>query len=179
MSTLLLMLFSCQVLAKTEADPEIKDIIITTSHADLLAFASVKNAFSPAMLADLHKGQPIIFTYHLELVKVGTWFDSTLNKFTVTHTLQYNADTKQYLIDFSEKNKSQKTADLEEAKRLMSEINGVNIIALSELAVDTPYAIHFKVTLQKGSLPLGLHHLLPISALWDTETDWRTIEFRY
>ena len=36
-----------------------------------------------------------------------------------------------------------------------------------------------KVTLKKGSLPLGLGALAPAAVWGDFETDWRTIEFRY
>ena len=71
------------------------------------------------------------------------------------------------------------TKDLEQAKKLMAELNGVKVIALANLVPDAPYAIHFKVVLKKGSLPLGMQKILPFSSLWNFETDWRTIEFRY
>ena len=61
----------------------------------------------------------------------------------------------------------------------MTELNGVKVITLDQLVPDAPYAIHFKVTLKKGSLPLGLGALAPAAVWGDFETDWRTIEFRY
>ena len=168
-------------MAAAEETPEIKDIIVTTSGANLLLFATVKNGFTQEMLDDARSGATIVFTYHMELLKTdGKWFNTTLVESAVTHTLSFDAASNTYKIVFSDQNdKTVTTADLEQAKQLMAELNGVKVIALAHLVPDTPYAMHFKVTLKKGSLPLGMHRLIPIAALWDFETDWRTIEFRY
>ncbi|MDR2550226.1 MAG: DUF4390 domain-containing protein [Desulfobulbus sp.] len=167
--------------AIAEETPEIKDIIITTSDSDLLLFATVKNGFTAAMLNDVRSGIPIVFTFHMELIRTdGKWFNTTLVESAVTHTLSYDAASSTYRIVLSDQgDKTVTTADLDQAKLLMAELNGVKVIALTQLVPDAPYAIHFKVTLKKGSLPFGMQRLLPIAALWDFETDWRTIEFRY
>jgi len=178
----LLLAPSYQMLAAAEETaPEIKDIIVTTSDVDLLLFATVKNGFTREMIDGVKSGIPIVFTYQMELVKTsGKWLDTTLVESAVTHTLSYDEASKQYRVVLSDQgDKTVTTADLEQAKQLMAELNGVKVIALAQLVPDAPYAIHFKVTLKKGSLPLGMHRLLPLSALWDFETDWRTIEFRY
>ena len=171
----------CQPMASAEETPEIKDIIVTTSDVDLLLFATVKNGFTQEMIDDIKNGIPIVFTYQMELVKTSSkWFDTTLVESAVTHTLSLDKTSNQYQVTLSDQNgKVVTTTDINQAKQLMTELNGVKVIALAQLVPDAPYAIHFKVTLKKGSLPLGMHRLLPMSALWDFETDWRTIEFRY
>jgi hypothetical protein len=171
----------CPPQASAEGTPEIKDIIVTTSDIDLLLFATVKNGFTKEMIDDVKNGIPVVFTYQMELRKTSSsWIDTTLIESAVTHTLTFDEANKQYKVVFSDQGgKATATKDVEEAKQLMAELNGVKVIALSQLVPDAPYAIHFKVTLKKGSLPLGMHRLLPFSALWDFETDWRTIEFRY
>jgi hypothetical protein len=177
-----LILFSCPALplAANEHTPEIKDIIVTTSENDLLLFATVKNCFTQEMLDGVRSGIPIVFTYHLKLVKTSNWIDSSLVETSVTHTMTFDSSKKEYRIIFSnQEGKDAVTSDLEQAKQLMAELNGIKVIALTQLVPDAPYAIHFKVTLKKGSLPLGMHRVVPFSALWDFETDWRTIEFRY
>ena len=178
-----LILFTCPSLplAANEHTPEIKDIIVTTSNNDLLLFATVKNCFTQDMLDSVRNGIPIVFTYHLKLAKTSNnWFDTSLVESSVTHTLTFDSNKKEYHIAFSNQNgKDVVTTDLEQAKQQMAELNGTNVIALTQLVADAPYAIHFKVTLKKGSLPLGLHRIVPFSSLWDFETDWRTIEFRY
>lgn len=170
-----------QSFADSEQNPEIKDIIVTTSDPDLLLFATVKNGFTLEMLNDVKSGTPIVFTYHLELVKTNSnWLDTPLIQSSVTHTMTFDSTAKEYRIAFSDQNgRVATTGDLEQAKQLMAELNGIKVIALSQLVPDAPYAIHFKITLKKGSLPLGIHRLLPFSALWDFETPWRTIEFRF
>jgi hypothetical protein len=178
----LLLIPLSQVLASAEeTTPEIKDIIVTTSDVNLLLFASVKNGFTKEMIDGVKNGIPVVFTYQMELVKTdGKWLNTTLVESAVTHTLSFDENSKQYRVVLSEQgDKVVTTSDLDQAKQLMAELNGVKVIALAQLVPDAPYAIHFKVTLKKGSLPLGMHRLLPISALWDFETDWRTIEFRY
>lgn len=178
---LLLLAHPCQPMASAEETPEIKDIIVTTSDVDLLLFATVKNGFTQEMINDIKNGIPITFTYQMELVKTSSkWFDTTLVESAVTHTLSFDKTSNQYQVTLSDQNgKVVTTTDINQAKQLMAELNGVKVIALAQLVPDAPYAIHFKVTLKKGSLPLGMHRLLPMSALWDFETDWRTIEFRY
>lgn len=176
-----LLLLPGMVSAATEESPEIKDIIVTTSDKDLLLFASVKNGFTKEMLDDARQGTPVVFTFQMELVKTdGKWINTTLVESAVTHTLTFDQASKQYRIVLSDQgDKAVTTSDLNQAKQLMAELNGVKVIGLAQLVPDAPYAIHFKVTLKKGSLPFGMHRLLPIPALWDFETDRRTIEFRY
>ncbi len=178
---LLVFLHPFQGYAAKKISPEIKDIIVTTSDIDLLLFATVNNGFTPQMLDDLRAGTPIVFTYHLELVKTNNnWIDTTMVETTVTHTMTFDSEKKEYRITFSNQDKKAVTTDdLEQAQQLMTELNGVKIIALAQLIPDAPYAIHFKVTLKKGSLPFGINRLIPFTSLWDFETAWRTIEFRY
>ncbi len=167
--------------ATSENQPEIKDIIVTTSDIDLLLFATVKNGFTQEMIEDLRQGVPIIFTYQMELVMTGgRFFNNSLVESAVTHTMSFDQTNKQYRVAFSGDNgKTVTTDDLNQAKQLMAELNGVKVISLAKLVPDAPYAIHFKVTLKKGALPLDIQRFLPFSSLWNFETDWRTIEFRY
>lgn len=161
--------------------PEIKDIIVTTSDVDLLLFATVKNGFTPEMLDAVKTGTPLVFTFQLELVKTSDhWLDTSLVETAVTHTLSWDSSQQQYRITFSnQSDQGTTTKDIEQAKQLMAELNGVKVIGLADLVPDAPYAIHFKVVMKKGTLPLGMHNVLPFSSLWNFETDWRTIEFRY
>jgi hypothetical protein len=177
----LLLMQPCLTFASNEISPEIKDIIVTTSDIDLLLFATVKNGFTQEMIDGVKSGIPVVFTYQLELVKTsGNWLDTSLVESAVTHTLDFDPNSQEYRVTFSDQGgRVVTTKDLEQAKQFMAELNGVKVIALAQLVPDAPYAIHFKVTLKKGSLPLGMHRLLPFSSLWDFETDWRTIEFRY
>ena len=168
--------------ADKRLSPSVKDIIVTTSETDLLLFATVENGFTPEMIADLHNGVPIVFTFHLELVKIRrTWLNTSLVTNTVAHVMTWDEQSREYRVSLSEGEEGDDivTQDLNQASQRMAELNGVKIIALNQLIPDAPYAIHFRVTLLERDLPLGLHRVVPFSSLWNFETDSRTIEFRY
>jgi len=182
---LLFILFSCSFVppmaAGQQKDPDLKDIIITTSKSHLILFATVENGFTKEMLDGIHNGLPVTFTFHVELDKIrSAWFDSTLVDTTITHKLKYDSIKQEYSVIFSEKKgRTVTTRSLEEARQLMSELNGFPLIARNQLIADAPYALKIKATLAETTLPLGIHYILPFTSLWDFETDWRTIEFRY
>ncbi|MCL7487613.1 MAG: DUF4390 domain-containing protein [Desulfobulbaceae bacterium] len=162
-------------------EPHIGDILITTSQTHLLLFCSIKNSFTPKMIEGIHNGIPVTFTFMVELEQVRSkWFDRGMTEMTIEHTLVYDSLKERYEIHRSEKSKNPLIRDsLEKAMELMVELNGIKIIQRDELTPDAPYALHVKATLAKKTLPLYIHYIIPFISLWDFETDWRTIEFRY
>ncbi|PID71525.1 MAG: hypothetical protein CSB34_06960 [Desulfobulbus propionicus] len=162
-------------------EPELKDIIVTTSSTDLILFAAVKNSFTEQMINGVQNGIPITFTFYLKLEKLRSyWFDETLVDTSITHTMTYDSLKEEYTIARSNNNgKVKTTRSLDEAQQLMTELNSVHVVKLSELEPDAPYSLQLKAVLEKNTLPLGIHHVLPLTSLWDFETDWRAIEFRY
>ncbi len=179
--TMLSFLFPAALLAEKAKEPELVDIIITTSKSHLLLFATVKNAFTEDMVKGVHNGIPITFNFHVELDAVRSgWFDSTLIETTLTHTLRYNSFKEEYEVVFSEKKgKGVTTRSLQEAEDLMAEVSGFPLIERKKLVPDAPYALKIKATLTETTLPLGMHYILPFTSFWNFETDWRTIEFHY
>ncbi len=178
---LLSALFLCApVHADGDQEPIIEDIIITTSSTDLLLFATVKNCFTENMFEGVRNGMPLTFRFDIELDKVrNKWFDASLIEETINHTLSYDAIKETYQVDFSEKNRPEVTKSHEKAKQLMAELSGLKVIARKELIPDAAYALQIKATLVENTLPLGMHYVIPFTSLWNFETDWRTIEFRY
>jgi hypothetical protein len=69
--------------------------------------------------------------------------------------------------------------NLDDAKKTMSEVNGVKIIALTKLAPDQTYQLRIRADLFEKTLPLSLHRILPFLSWWDRETAWHTLEFNY
>ncbi|GBE12421.1 hypothetical protein BMS3Bbin14_00334 [bacterium BMS3Bbin14] len=169
------------VSAGDQPKADISDIIITTSETDLLFFCTVKNSFTPEMIKGIRNGIPITFTFLIELDKViDYWPDTTLTELTIHHTLTYDTLKEEYHIQLSEKNNHVVTTDsLAKAKEIMAELSGIKIIPRDKLIPDAPYALHVKAKLAKKKLPFNIHYLIPFISLWDFETDWRTIEFRY
>ncbi len=168
------------VRAAEDTDPTIEDIVITTSNSDLLLFATVKNCFTETMIEGVRNGIPITFRFNIILDKTRkAWFDLSLVEETINHTLHYDAVKQTYQIDFSEKSRARITRSENTAKQLMADLSGLKVIALNKLEPDAPYNLQIKATLVENTLPLGIHYVLPFTSLWNFETDWRSIEFRY
>ncbi|GAB4338703.1 MAG: hypothetical protein Kow0089_10880 [Desulfobulbaceae bacterium] len=168
-------------LADDAGKPVIDDILITTSQTHLLLFCSIRNGFTPEMVEGVHNGIPVTFTFFVELEQERSkWFDATLTEMTINHTLTYDPLKEQYQVTRSEKQANPLLTDsLEEAIQAMVELSGTRVIHRDALQPDAPYAIHVKAILAEKTLPLYMHYIIPFISLWDFETDWRTIEFRY
>lgn len=162
-------------------EPNITDIIITTSESHLLLYSSVKNCSDEEMLTGVRNGIPMTFTFWITLEQIKkNWPDATLINHTLTHTLTYDSLKEEYTIELSERDQQKITAESpEKAMEIMAELSGIKVIERKKLIPDSPYALHIKVKLAEKTLPLNMHYIVPFISLWDIETDWRTIEFRY
>lgn len=168
-------------LAAESAAPSFTDIIVTTSDTHLLLFGELRNSITQDMLDGLHSGIPIKFSFFVELNKdVPNWLDEQLVSKRFTHTLTYDTLKQNYIVETGENSKKKNTtASLDEAKKLLNEINGLKIVKLSRLEPDRTYRLRIKAELNKKTLPLSLHNIIPFVSWWDLETDWYTVEFIY
>ena len=179
--SLILLLIPLPAAATNQPEATITDIIITTSNSHLLLFSSIKNCFTKEMLQGIHNGIPVTFTFTVNLDQVREfWWDKNLTSHSFQHTLTYDGLNEEYKITLSEKdNLTITTSSLAKAKEVMVEVNGLKVIAIDKLVPDQPYALRIKARLAEKTLPLNIHYIVPFISLWDFETDWRTIEFRY
>lgn len=175
------LIFVPQSRAQERINPNISDILITTSKTHLLLFCTIKNSFTSEMMEGVRSGIPITFTFLVELEKIKkNWPDLKLGELTIQHTLSFDALKEEYQILIPERNnKIVTTKSIDKAQELMTELNGIKIIKRNELIPDAPYALHVKAKLAEKTLPMNMHYIVPFISLWDFETDWRTIEFRY
>jgi hypothetical protein len=175
--------FVCLLLctsATAEQEPVIDDIVITASNSKLLLFAAVKQCFTDEMLEGVRNGIPLTFRFDIELEKIRrNWFDATVIGHKINHTLSYDPLKEQYQVAFAEKDRPEVTRSLQEAKRMMAELNGLEIFATKTLVSGAPYALSIKATLVENTFPLGMHSIIPFASLWNFETDWRIVEFSY
>lgn len=158
----------------------IKDIIVTNSDTHLLLYLTVKNCFTGEMENGISKGIPATFTYYVDLYENRRrWPDRKIASLAFNRSLSYDNLKEEYRIDYQEKNKLVVVSSLAEAKTQMAEINGLNVIRLTDLDRNSTYRIMVKAKLAKKTLPLYFHYLIPITSLWDFETDWHTLEFKF
>jgi len=162
-------------------DASLTNIIVTNTRDDLLCYLTVKDAFPPEIEETIHSGVPATFSFliHLNLVR-GFWMDKEINEITVTHTIKYDNLKKEYVVTRSwDGDRPHAVKSFDEAKKLMSEIDSLPIVSLSELEKGRQYQIRAKAKLSKLTLPFYLHYILFFMSLWDFETDWYTIDFIY
>lgn len=158
----------------------IEDAFVINSDTHLLLYLTVKDCFTTEMETGIQNGIPATFTYYVDLYKTNKlWLNQKLASYVFHHTLTYDNLKEEYSILFSSNNKIIVTKSREQAKTLMSEINGFELIKISQLAPDQAYVLKVKAKLAKKTLPLYFHLLIPFSSLWDFETDWYTLKFKY
>jgi hypothetical protein len=177
--SLLLSLFLCLltnlILARTlyAQDATITDFTVSNSDSHLILYLTVTDCFTDDMEVAIHNGIPATFTYYVDIYKQrSNWPDKKIRKYEFNHIMGYDSLKKEYNIYRDEKNNSRLTTSLDEAKILMSEINGFKILPLNEIDPDSSYIIKVKAKLTRKTLPLYFHYLIPFTFLWDFETKW-------
>jgi hypothetical protein len=162
-------------------DATLANIIVTNTRDDLLVYLSVEGAFTPKMENAIKSGVPASFSFFINLYRNrGLWFDKKLADLTITHTIKYNSLKKEYTVSRSwDSNSPVVVQAFDTAKKLMTEIDSLNVISLEKLEKGKQYQIQAKAKLSRVTLPYYLHYVLFFLSLWDFETDWYTIDFIY
>ncbi|MFQ6758361.1 MAG: DUF4390 domain-containing protein [Deltaproteobacteria bacterium] len=159
----------------------IEELIVTNSSTDLLLFLTVNNAFTKQMEEGIKNGIPVTFNFYVKLErKRNTWLNQQLVSLQFDHTLSYDTLKEEYSIVRSEiSGQTFRTKSLAEAKKAMAQLNGPPIVPLKSLLPEAGYLLRVKAKLAEKTLPLYFHYVIPFLSLWDFETEWYTVEFRY
>lgn len=159
----------------------IEDIIITNTTEDLLLYCTVQGCFSEEMNHAILNGVPTTFTFRIELYKRRVFFpDQQITKITLHRTIKYDTLKNEFTLSTEgEENSTQTVKEFFEAKRLMSEINGLKLVPMAEIMPKTTYYVRIKAELNKVRLPFYLHYVLFFVSLWDFETNWHETYFTY
>jgi hypothetical protein len=175
---LLLIFFQGTALSQ---DAALTNIVVNNTRDDLLLYLEVEGAFRENMGKAIMNGVPASFSFYVILYRDRDfWMDEKIIEIDVTHTIKYNNIKKEYTINRSwEDGNPVVTKSFQEAKKLMSEIKGMHIISLSKLIKGEQYQIKAKAELSKIELPLYLHYVFFFMSLWDFETGWYTVDFKY
>jgi len=177
--SLLLPLFLCLLANLLQArtlyaqDATITDFTVSNSESQLILYLTVTDCFTDDMESAIHNGIPATFTYYVDIYRQrSNWPDKKIKKYEFDHIMEYDSLKKEYKIHRNEKGNSKLTTSLDEAKILMSEINGFKILPLKEISPNSSYVIKVKAKLARKTLPLYFHYLIPFTSLWDFETKW-------
>ncbi len=160
----------------------LKNIVVSNTEEKLNLFLDVEGAFREDMIKAIQSGVPTTFSFFVTLHQVRAfWLDKKIADINIIQTLKYDNLKNEYSITRSswDNDKLVVTQSFEEAKKLMSRVESVEIIQLEKLHKGKQYQVRSKAELSKMTLPLYLHYILFFVSLWDFETDWYTIDFTY
>ena len=162
-------------------DATLSNIIVTNTNKDLLVYLNVEGAFREQTVNAIMSGMPASFSFFVMLYqKRSMWFDKAIANIEIVNSIKYNNLKKVFIIERSWENGKIRTAQsLQEAQKLMSDVDGLKIILLNKLEKGKQYQVKAKAQLSKLTLPFYLHYVLFFVSLWDFETDWYTIDFIY
>ncbi len=179
-SCFLLIILLFPVLAQAD-NASLSDIRVDNTQEHLLLNFRVIDCFTEDMKEAIDNGINITFTFFIKVYEVKTlWWDKKIADLTESHDITYDSLKKIYLVRTSQdSNKTVSVEDFEKAKIIMSEIEGLQVADLGELHEGRRYKIAMMAELDKIRLPFYLHYVLFFLSLWDFETDWYTVDFKY
>ena len=159
----------------------IADIMLNTTKDDLLVHFNVINCFTEEMEKAIENGINTTFIFFIKLYEVMDFqLDNKIADLKVNHDIKYDSLKKIYMVRLSEKNKKVIIVqDFDEAKKMMSKIVGLKVIELSNLQKGKRYQVNVMAELEKIRLPFYLHYVFFFLSLWDFETGWYAVDFRY
>jgi hypothetical protein len=175
---LLSSLFLSGICSAREA--RLDDIIVTNTKDHLIVYLNVEDCFTEDMNRAIMNGIPAKFTFIVKLYEVrNAWFDRKIADIRLTHKIEYNTLKNEFTVFFPGYNKTIVTKDADEANRLMSEVVALKVARLDALKRGSHYQLRLKAELDKIELPLNLDYVLFFLSLWDFETDWYSVVFKY
>ena len=162
-------------------DATLSNLIVTNTSTDLLVYLNVEGAFREQTVNAIMSGVPASFSFFIKLYqKRSMWFDKAIADIEIANSIKYNNLKKEFVVERSWENGRIRTAQsLQEAQKLMTDVDGLKIIHLNKLEKGKQYQVKAKAQLSKLTLPFYLHYVFFFVSLWDFETDWYTIDFIY
>ena len=162
-------------------DAYLSDIVLTNDQEHLLVHFTVEGCFTVEMNEAIEKGIETTFTFFVKLnEKKGLWRDKRIAHREFRHSIKYDNLKEIYEIRLSEQgNEIITVKDFDEAKRLMSDVVALRVTPIHRLREGDDYQLKVMAELDKIRLPFNLHYVLFFLSLWDFETGWHAIDFRY
>ncbi len=152
----LLGILSPETALASTAQARISHLSIKTTADSLRVNLKIDSDFAPEMKAAALNGVPIRFTISIDLYEVNNlWFDKKVAAKTAVHELRYDAIRKVYKIVHSRSGLQPTTVDdFDTARRLISEIIDLAVIALTDLKKGEHYQLMVGTVLSLKRYPL-------------------------
>jgi len=160
----------------------LSDIVVTNTRDDLLLYFTVNNCFTPQMNTAIESGINTAFTFYIKLYEKRTFlWDKVITQSEITHSIRFDQLKNVYEVRLSEDNDGMPrlVKSFAEAQKLMAEVAALRLTSIQNLQKGGRYQVAMMAQLEKVKLPFYLHYVLFFVSLWDFETDWSTMDFRY
>jgi hypothetical protein len=159
---------------------EISNIEIDKTGQELETSFLLLDCFNSDMEEAILNGVPTTFRILVSVEKPSVLVQSKIVDFTIQHTIRYNRLNNEFQVELPEHpQRILVTRNFEEAKKLMSTVKDLPVVATCLLNKDQEYHLKIKAELSKVELPLFLRYILFWVSLWDFETEWYTVAFLY
>ena len=157
------------------------DIVVTNTRDDLLVYFTVNNCFTPQMNTAIESGIDTTFNFYIKLYEKRTlMWDKLIAHAEVSHSIRYDQLKNVYEVKLSEEyGKTRVLKRFDEARKLMAEVTALKLTPIQNLSKGGRYQVAMMAHLEKVKLPLYLDYVLFFVSLWDFETGWSTMDFRY
>jgi hypothetical protein len=177
---LVLAFFSCTNLHASQT-ALVSDVQLINTRDNLLVYFKIENAFTDKINEAVLKGVPASFSFYIKLDQVTkNLIDNEVSDFKIKSTLKYNTLKKEFVVTRDWKNEKPLITDsFEKAKKIMTQINNLDVTKLVNLIKGEKYELELKAKLDKVTLPLHLHYIFFFVSYWDFETDWHVVKFTY
>jgi hypothetical protein len=165
----------------TAKDAYLSDFVVTNTRDHLLVYFTVNNCFTPEMNSAIESGIETTFTFFVQIYeKRDLIWDRKIADLQVSHSIKHDSLKKIYTVRFSEDSNREVTArTFEDAKKLMAQVVAVKVVPMHQLKKGNRYQLQMMAQLDKVRLPFYLHYVLFFVSLWDFQTDWYAVDFRY
>jgi len=177
----LLLFFFISPEISSAKEARLSDIIVTNTRDHLLSYFNVRDCFTEEMNRAIMNGISTKFTFIVKLYEIrSAWFDRKIADIKLTHAIEYNTLKNEFSLLLPEQNnKKVKTKDFDRAKELMADVVALKVVRLNRLKRGVHYQLRMKAELDKIELPFYLNYVLFFLSLWDFETDWYSVVFKY
>ena len=159
----------------------ITDIVVTNSGEDLLVYFTVTDCFKEDMKKAIDNGVSTVFTFLVRLDEVRNfWWDKEIADLRISHEIKYDNLKNVYIVKLSSGDgKEVYVKEFDKARKMMSEVVGYRVTSLMNLQKGRRYQIGIMAELDKIRLPFYFHYVFFFLSLWDFETDWYIVDFKY
>jgi hypothetical protein len=183
-TTVFLLILNLPVIGASADKPEptISGIRVSQGEDHVLLSTTLDPHLDEEMKEAVRAGVPLKFQFKVKLTRKGSLFgEKVVRNEDLIHTLQYNPIKKLYQFraeGFGE-DIEKSTREENEAYMWMTGITDWPLYPLKDLKSSVRYRVRVMATLRSVELPSVLGYLFFFTTIFNSETNWKHLDFTY